>query len=106
MNELYKYLKENGCTEEQVVYCQLSGNTLDIVSSMNGRELMLFMRLRTCRRAQWEVRDFAMEMLKKLREVSPAIFSKYGPSCYVSNCPEGSFSCGRAAELKEYFKKF
>ena len=106
MNELYKYLKENGCTEEQAVYCQLSGNTLDIVSSMNGRELMLFMRLRTCTRAQWEIRDFAIEMLRKLREVSPAIFSKYGPSCYVSNCPEGAFSCGRAAELKEYFKNF
>ena len=106
MNELYKYLKENGCSEEQAVYCQLSGNTLDIVSTMNGRELMLFMRLRTCTRAQWEVRDFAMEMLRKLREVSPAIFSKYGPSCYVTNCPEGAFSCGRAAELKEYFKNF
>ena len=106
MNELYKYLKENGCTEEQAVYCQLSGNTLDIVSSMNGRELMLFMRLRTCTRAQWEIRDFAIEMLRKLREVSPAIFSKYGPSCYISNCPEGAFSCGRAAELKEYFKNF
>lgn len=106
MNELYKYLKENGCTEEQAVYCQLSGNTLDIVSSMNGRELMLFMRLRTCTRAQWEIQDFAVEMLRKLREVSPAIFSKYGPSCYVSNCPEGAFSCGRAAELKEYFKNF
>ena len=106
MNELYKYLKENGCTEEQAVYCQLSGNTLDIVSSMNGRELMLFMRLRTCTRAQWEIQDFAVEMLRKLREVSPAIFSKYGPSCYVSNCPEGAFSCGRATELKEYFKNF
>ena len=106
MNELYKYLKENGCTEEQAVYCQLSGNTLDIVSSMNGRELMLFMRLRTCTRAQWEIRDFAIEMLRKLRDVSPAIFSKYGPSCYISNCPEGAFSCGRAAELKEYFKNF
>lgn len=106
MNELYNELKATGCTEEQAVYCQLSGNTLDIVSSMNGRELMLFMRLRTCTRAQWEVRDFAIEMLRKLREVSPAIFSKYGPSCYVSSCPEGSFSCGRAAELKDYFKKF
>ena len=104
MNELYMYLKENGCSEEQAVYCQLSGNTLDIVSSMNGRELMLFMRLRTCTRAQWEIQDFAVDMLRKLREVSPAIFSKYGPSCYVSNCPEGAFSCGRAAELKEYFK--
>lgn len=104
MNELYKYLKAEGCSEEQVVYCQLSGNTLDIVSCMNGRELMLFMRLRTCTRAQWEIRDFAIEMLRQLREASPAIFNKYGPSCFVSSCPEGAMSCGRAAEIKEYFK--
>ncbi len=104
LNELYKLLLSNGCTPEDAVYCQLSGNTLDIVSSMNGRELMLFMRLRTCTRAQWEIRDFAIEMLKQLREVSPEIFCKYGPSCYVSACPEGALTCGRAGEIKEYFK--
>lgn len=104
MNNLYEYLKSEGCTEEQAVYCQLSGNTLDIVSCMNGRELMLFMRLRTCTRAQWEIRDFAIEMLRQLREVSPAIFNKYGPSCFISSCPEGAMCCGRTAEIKEYFK--
>lgn len=104
INALYNELKQNGCSEEQAVYCQLSGNTLDIVSSMNGRELMLFMRLRTCNRAQWEIRDFAVDMLKKLRAVSPAIFSKYGPSCYVTSCPEGALSCGEALNIKEYFK--
>ncbi len=104
LNNLYDYLCANGCTPEETVYCQLSGNTLDIVSSMNGRELMLFMKLRTCTRAQWEIRDFAIEMLKQLREVSPAIFKKYGPSCYVSACPEGRLTCGKAAEIKEYFK--
>lgn len=105
MNELYEYLKSEGCTEEQTVYCQLSGNTLDIVSCMNGRELMLFMRLRTCTRAQWEIRDFAIEMLRQLREVSPVIFNKYGPSCYISSCPEGAMSCGRAGEMKDFFSK-
>ncbi len=105
MNELYNCLKAEGCTEEQAVYCQLSGNTLDIVSCMNGRELMLFMRLRTCTRAQWEIRDFAIEMLRQLREVSPVIFNKYGPSCYVTSCPEGAMCCGRTAEIKEYFNK-
>ncbi len=105
MNELYNCLKAEGCTEEQAVYCQLSGNTLDIVSCMNGRELMLFMRLRTCTRAQWEIRDFAIEMLRQLREISPVIFNKFGPSCYVTSCPEGAMCCGRTAEIKEYFNK-
>lgn len=105
MNALYTFLKDNGCTEEQVVYCQMSGNTLDIVSSMNGRELLLFFKLRTCNRAQWEIRNYAIEMLRQLRSVSPSIFSKYGPSCYVSSCPEGALSCGKATEIKDFFKK-
>lgn len=104
MKELYDYLKNEGCSEEELVYCQMSGNTLDIVSSMNGRELLLFMKLRTCNRAQWEIREYAIEMLRQLREQAPAIFSKYGPSCYVSSCPEGALSCGKAVEVKEYFK--
>ncbi len=103
INELYTSLKELGCSEEQLVYCQLSGNTLDIVSSMNGRELMLFMKLRTCNRAQWEIREYAIEMLRQLRAVSPAIFNKYGPSCYISSCPEGILSCGKAQEVKQNF---
>lgn len=105
IKELYDSLKAEGCSEEELVYCQMSGNTLDIVSSMNGRELLLFMKLRTCNRAQWEIRDYAIEMLRQLRAQAPAIFSKYGPSCYVSSCPEGALSCGKAAEIKEFFKK-
>ena len=102
--ELYDTLKAKGYTEEELVYCQLSGNTLDIVSSMNGRELMLFFKLRTCRRAQWEIREIAVEMLRLLRKISPEIFANYGPGCYVSECPEGTLSCGKAKEVKEFFK--
>ncbi len=103
MAELYAFLREKGCSEEETVYCQMSGNTLDIVSSMNGRELLLFMKLRTCTRAQWEIREYAVDMLRILREKAPSIFSKYGPSCYVSSCTEGAMSCGRAGEMKDFF---
>ncbi|MEG1551921.1 MAG: FAD-dependent thymidylate synthase, partial [Oscillospiraceae bacterium] len=37
----YKRLKALGISEEDLVYYQLSGNTLDIVSTMNARELIL-----------------------------------------------------------------
>lgn len=104
INELYIYLKENGCTEEDAVYCQLSGNTVDIVSSMNARELLLFFKLRTCERAQWEIREYAAEMLRLLRLAEPDIFSFFGPSCYVGSCPEGALSCGRMNEIREKFK--
>ena len=102
--ELYSQLKAEGISEELLGYVLLSGNTLDIVTTINARELLLFMKLRSCNRAQWEIRDFAVDMLKKLRAADNDIFKFYGPSCYVSKCPEGAMTCGKAAEIKEIFK--
>ncbi len=103
-NELYNDLKKSGVTEELLAYVQLSGNTVDIVTTINGRELLLFMKLRSCNRAQWEIRDFAIDMLKKLRAADSTVFNFYGPSCYVSKCPEGPLTCGKAAEVIETIK--
>lgn len=86
-------------------YALLSGNTLDPVITMNARELLLFLRLRTCNRAQWEIRAYAIEMLLKLREISPTLFRFFGPSCCVmDHCPEGRLSCGKMKEVREKFK--
>ncbi|MBO5066247.1 MAG: FAD-dependent thymidylate synthase [Clostridia bacterium] len=103
-NELYNELKKAGVSEELLAYIQLSGNTVDIVTTINGRELLLFMKLRSCNRAQWEIRDFAIDMLKKLRAADSTVFNFYGPSCYVSKCPEGPLTCGKAAEVIEAIK--
>lgn len=101
---LYDDLKTAGVDEGLLPYIQLSGNTIDIVSTMNARELLLFMRLRTCNRAQWEIREYAIEMLKKLRLVAPEVFKYYGPGCYVYKCPEGPMTCGKASDICEKFK--
>lgn len=101
----YARLKKLGVPEELLVYYQLSGNTLDIVTTMNARQLLLFLRLRSCTRAQWEIQEYAVEALKQLRQVAPSIFKFYGPSCFVGACPEGRMTCGRAAEIKEKFSK-
>lgn len=104
MKALYESMKEKGYTESELVYCVLSGNTLDFVSTMNARELLLFMKLRSCTRAQWEIQLYAVDLLKKLREVAPDLFNLYGPSCYSAGyCPEGKMTCGRASEMKEKF---
>ena len=98
--KLYEELKAAG-EDEALPYLILSGNTLSIVSTMNGRELMLFMRLRSCTRAQWEIQIYANKMLEILRKEDPELFCYYGPSCYVDGyCPEGRLTCGRAAEMK------
>lgn len=106
MKNFYNEMKESGAGDSELVYCVLSGNTLDFVSSLNGRELQLFFRLRSCTRAQWEIQAYCNELLPKLRKIAPLLFINYGPSCYVSGkCPEGKFSCGRMLEMKEKFSK-
>ncbi len=105
MRREYEGMKALGIPETDLVYYQMSGNVVDIVSTMNARELLLFLRLRTCTRAQWEIRAHAIEALKLLRGAAPEIFKFYGPSCFVDKCPEGKFSCGRMQEMQEIFSK-
>ncbi len=105
MEKLFKAFKAKGYDENALIYLVLSGNTLDIVTTMNAREMLLFFRLRSCTRAQWEIQEYAIDFLSKLRKISPELFIHYGPSCYLTGvCPEGRLSCGRSAEIKEYFK--
>ena len=100
---LYSLFCEKGYSESETVYLLLSGNVLDICTTMNGRELLLFMKLRSCNRAQWEIRALAVELLKMLRKKSPVLFNHYVPSRYCGNCPEGKLTCGKAKEIKEFF---
>ncbi|MBR3552576.1 MAG: FAD-dependent thymidylate synthase [Clostridia bacterium] len=103
---LYRTLKASGETEETLVYVLLAGNVMDLVTTMNARELRLFLKLRTCTRAQWEIRAFAIEALRLLRERCPLLFADYGPSCVCEGrCPEGRMSCGRMQEMRERFGK-
>lgn len=100
---LYSELSESG-EATALPYLILSGNTLSIVSTMNARELMLFMKLRSCSRAQWEIQIYANKMLEILRNKEPELFRFYGPSCYADGfCPEGRLTCGSMNEMKEKY---
>ena len=93
-----------GLPAEAVQYFALAGNQLDVLCDMNGRELLHFMKLRTCNRAQWEIRACAVGLLRQLRAVNPEIFGCFGPSCFVTGkCPEGRLSCGKMKEMQERF---
>ncbi len=97
-------IMKNGELTRNIQYFALSGNLLDIMTTMNARELLLFIRLRACSRAQWEVRGIAERMLELLRGDFPELFGLYGPSCFVlGKCPEGRMCCGRQDEMKEKF---
>ena len=66
-------MMQNGLPAEAVQYFALAGNQLDVLCDMNGRELLHFMKLRTCNRAQWEIRACAVSLLRQLRAASPAV---------------------------------
>ena len=91
-----------GLRPEDAAYCALSGHTADILFGMNARELLHFFKLRTCERAQWEIRAVARQMLAQLRACEGELFDGYGPSCLVTGrCPEGRLSCGRPRKRGE-----
>ena len=103
-NRAAKALCEDPALRPYSCYYAVSGNMLDVMTTLNARELMLIVRLRTCTRAQWEIRHVAMGILRLLREQYPALFDRFGPSCYLTGqCPEGRMSCGRQEEMRKLF---
>jgi thymidylate synthase (FAD) len=71
-----------------------------IVVTMNARELLHFFRVRTCNRAQWEIRVMAEKMLEHVKKAAPTIFARSGPGCLYAACPEGKMTCGRIEEVR------
>ena len=97
-------LHQHPALEKYHYYFALSGNLMDVITTMNARELQWFIRLRSCSRAQWEVRDIAIELLRQLRPSFPELFGHFGPSCFsVGRCPEGRLSCGQMEEVAKRF---
>ncbi len=101
--EAYNRLLEMGIPKEDARYILPSGCETKIIVTMNARELLHFFSLRCCRRAQWEIRAMAKEMLRHCKRVAPIIFSQAGPPCLRGPCPEGTFSCGKTEEVREEF---
>ena len=98
----YRYLSQK-VPAEDARYVLPNACTTNITVTMNARELWHFFELRTCRRAQTEIREVADEMLRLAREASPFIFKNAGPPCVSrGKCPEGKMSCGKPrTELKQ-----
>lgn len=75
-----------------------------LVFTMNTRTLYNFLHHRCCERAQWEIRDLSIEMLRQLKEVAPILFKNSGPNCVKGPCPEGKMACGEIVKIREKFK--
>ena len=91
---MMEYFKEQGVREEDLVYFYLSGNACNIYTTMNGRMLEWFSRMRTCNKAQWAIKKIADQMVAQAKLVAPLMGEGLGPTCVVEGyCPEGKDSC-------------
>lgn len=70
----YKFLTECEIPKEDARYILPNATTTNIVVTMNARELLHFIELRTSPRSQWEIRELANEMLRQVKGVAPVIF--------------------------------
>ncbi len=103
MAKAYKALSDLGMPAEDARYVLPNACETKIIISMNARELLHFFSLRSCLRAQWEIRQLSDKMLYLAYQAAPAIFKKAGPGCCNKGCPEGKFTCGKASAVKKYF---
>ena len=74
-----------------------------IVFTMNARTLLHFFSLRACNRAQWEIRELALEMIKICKGIYPTLFKNAGPSCVNGPCPEGKMTCGEIDKVRKMY---
>jgi thymidylate synthase (FAD) len=101
---LYATLVEGGIPAEDARFVLPNASGTRLLVTMNARELHHFFALRLCNRAQWEIRDAAMSMYRLAVEQAPLLFENAGPGCVRGRCPEGEFTCGKAAEVRKAFK--
>lgn len=76
-----------------------------MVMTMNARSLMNFFKVRCCKRAQWEIRDVANQMLSLVSRVAPELFKNAGPACVRGVCTEGKMSCGNPSEVRAFYEE-
>lgn len=71
----YNILLSMGIKGEDARFVLPNACCTEIYITMNFRELRHFLKLRTSKHAQWEIRNMAKEMHSQLMEVAPNVFS-------------------------------
>ncbi len=101
LDGIYHLLLDQCIEAEDARYILPQAVTTKMILSANARELLLIFKLRCCNRAQWEIKEVAMNMLKEVKDIAPTIFENAGPPCILGTCPEGELSCGKPWSKKK-----
>jgi thymidylate synthase (FAD) len=108
ISETYQKLLKIGIPKEDARFILPNAAKTNIIVTMNARELRHFFNLRCCARAQWEIIEVAVEMLKQAKKAAPALFENCGPTCVeLGYCTEGKMKPATCniTEIKEKFRK-
>lgn len=104
-HQLYQELLAAGIPAEDARFVLPNAAATKLVLTMNARELHHFFALRCCRRAQWEIRAMAKDMLRLAKHAAPLLFADAGPGCLRGACPEGQMTCGAAAAVRQEYQE-
>jgi thymidylate synthase (FAD) len=108
ISQTYQELLNMKIPKEDARFILPNAAKTNIMVTMNARELRHFFNLRCCARAQWEIREVAIEMLKQAKKAAPVLFESSGPTCVeLGYCPEGKMKpreCN-VLDIKERFQK-
>ncbi|NLI95827.1 MAG: FAD-dependent thymidylate synthase [Synergistaceae bacterium] len=102
----YGKLLALGVPQEDARYVLPNACATHLVVTMNARELLHFFSLRLCKRAQWEIREVARQMLCLARGKAPGLFAAAGPGCLTrGGCVEAR-PCGEPySSMEELLEK-
>lgn len=98
---MYRLLLDLDIPAEDARYVLPNATPTSLVMTMNARELLHFLNVRLCNRAQWEIRHIAFLMLEAVREVAPLLFDEAGPNCVSENRCVESHPCDSPGFIKQ-----
>ncbi len=102
IHKFYEEMISSGIDAEDARYILPNASETKMIMTMNARELLHFFTVRCCNRAQTEIRELAILMLKDVKKVAPVIFENSGPNCLRTPCPEGKYSCGKPPSASDF----
>jgi len=90
----YNLINDYGIHKEDARYVLPSSTMTRILMTTDARNLIHFLELRCCLRAQKEIRELAEKILELVKPLAPTIFGEAGRTCINKGyCIEGFDKC-------------
>ena len=109
-NEMEKEYNNKQIANEDARFVLPNASETNITVTMNYRELIHFLGLRMCTRAQWEIRSVATEIYNIMCKEEPYIFGDdkicRGPKCKTIGYCEEAKSCGMMPKLSDILENY